>query len=117
MGPLGVSRCVATVIRPENGLVGQALESCVDITYFYLGEHALTTAVLLSASHPGAMSPALPGMKPLAGHAGIFEAPGDGNEMAARRIPGAWLVVEENDEIGLRVPVELLEHLRATIHL
>jgi hypothetical protein len=56
-------------------------------------------------------------MKPLAGHLGIFEAPGDGNEMAARRIPGAWLVVEENDGIGLRVPLALLEHLRASVHV
>jgi hypothetical protein len=107
---------VATVIRPEKGLIGQALMSCVDITYFYLGEHALTAAVLLDASHPGATPPPLPGMKPLAGHPGIFEAP-DSNEMAARRIPGAWLVVEEEDDIGLKVPVELLESLRATIRL
>ena len=107
---------VATVIRPEKGLVGQALMSCVDITYFYLAEHALTAAVLLNASHPGATPPPLPDMKPLAGHPGIFEAP-DSQEMAARRIPGAWLVVEENDGIGLRVPVELLESLRATIRL
>ena len=107
---------VATVIRPAEGLIGQALMSCVDITYFYLGEHALTAAVLLNASHPGATPPPLPGMEPLTGHPGIFEAP-DSQEMAARRIPGAWLVVEENDGIGLRVPVELLEHLRATIHL
>jgi hypothetical protein len=108
---------VATVIRPEKGLVGQALLSCVDITYFYLGEYALDAAVLLNASHPGAAPPPLPGMKPLAGHPGIFEAPSSDGEMAARRIPGAWLVVEENDDIGLRVPVELLEHLLATIHL
>lgn len=108
---------VATVIRPERGLVGRALESCVDITYFYLGEHALTAAVLLDASHPGATPPPLPGMNPLAGHPGIFEAPGSEGERAARRVAGAWIVVEEEDGIGLRVPVELLEHLRATIHL
>lgn len=107
---------VATVIRPEKGLIGQALMSCVDTTYFYLDEHALTAAVLLNASHPGATPPPLPGMKPLAGHPGIFAAP-DSQEMAARRIPGAWLVVEENDGTGLRVPVELLESLRATIRL
>lgn len=107
---------VATVIRPEEGLVGQALMSCVDITYFYLEEHALTAAVLLNASHPGATPPPLPGMKSLAGHPGIFEAP-DSQEMAARRIHGAWLVVQENDGIGLSVPVELLESLRATIRL
>jgi hypothetical protein len=108
---------VATVITPEKGFVGQALLSCVDITYFYLGEHALDSAVLLDASHPGATPPPLPGMKRLAGHAGIFEAPGDGSQMVARRIPGAWLVVEENDDIGLRVPVKMLENLRATVHL
>jgi hypothetical protein len=107
---------VATVIRPETGLVGQALMSCVDITYFYRAEYALTAAVLLNASHPGITPPPLPAMKPLAGHPGIFEAP-DSNEMAARRIPGAWLVVEEEDRIGLRVPVELLEDLRATMRL
>lgn len=107
---------VATVIRPETGLVGHALMSCVDTTYFYLEEHALTAAVLLNASHPGATPPPLPGMKPLVGHPGIFAAP-DSQEMAARRIPGAWLVVQENDGIGLRVPVELLESLRATIRL
>jgi hypothetical protein len=108
---------VATVIRPEKGLVGQALLSCVDITYFYLGEHALDAAVLLNASHPGATPPPLPGMKPLAGHPGIFEAPGSSGRKAARRILGAWLVVEEVDGIGLGVPVVLLEHLRATVHL
>jgi hypothetical protein len=107
---------VATVIRPERGLVGQALMSCVDTTYFYLEEHALTAAVLLNASHPGATPPPLPGMKPLAGHPGIFATP-DSQEMAARRIPGAWLVVQEDDGIGLRVPVEPLESLRATIRL
>ncbi len=107
---------VVTVIRPEKALVGQALLSCVDVTYFYLGEHALDAAVLLDASHPGATPPPLPDMKPLAGHPGMFEAP-DSQEMVARRIPGAWLVVEENDGIGLRVPMELLEDLRATIRL
>jgi hypothetical protein len=106
----------ATVIRPESGLVGQALMACVDITYFYLDEYALTAAVLLNAARPGATPPVLPGMKPLAGHPGFFKAP-DESEMAARRIPGAWLVVEEADGIGLRVPVELLEHLQATIKL
>jgi hypothetical protein len=108
---------VATKIRPVKGLIGQAFLSCVNITYFYLGEHALTAAVLLNASHPGARPPRLPGMRPLAGHPGIFEAPGDGNEMAARRIPGAWLVVEEGDRIGLGVSVEILEHLHPTIRL
>lgn len=108
---------VAAKIRPVKGLMGQALLSCVDVTYFYLEEHALDAAVLLNAANPGATPPPLPGMKPLTGYPGIFEAPGSSGEMALRRIPGAWLVVEEADEIGLSVPMELLERLHATIHL
>lgn len=104
-------------IRPYRGLLGRAFLSCVDTIYIYHKEHHLTAAVLLNESHPGATPPPLPDMKPLAGHMGIFETPGAGGERAARRIPGAWLVVEEEDRIGLRVPVELLERLHATIHL
>ena len=108
---------VATQIRPYPGLLGRALLSCVSTVYVYHEEHRLTAAVLLDASHPGATPPPLPAMKPLAGHPGIFEAPGAEGELAARRIPGAWLVVEEEDRIGLGVPVELLEDLRATVNL
>jgi hypothetical protein len=108
---------VATRIMPYRGLLGGGFLSCVDTVYIYEEQHHLTAAVLLDASHPGAAPPPLPGMNPLAGHPGVFEAPGSGGQLAARRIPGAWIVVEEEDRIGLGVPVELLEHLRATIHL
>jgi hypothetical protein len=108
---------VATRIRPYRGLLGGGFLSCVDTVYINHEEHHLTAAVLLNASHPGATPPPLPGMEALAGHPGIFEAPGAEGNRAARRIPGAWLVVEEEDRIGLRVPVELLERLRATIRL
>ncbi len=108
---------VATQIRPYRGLLGGALLSCVSTVYVYHEEHHLTAAMLLNASHPGATPPPLPGMQPLAGHSGIFEAQGASGRMAARRVPGAWLVVEEEDGIGLRLPVELLDDLRATIHL
>lgn len=108
---------VATQIRPYHGLLGRAFLSCVDTVYIYHEEHHLTSAVLLNASHPGATPPPLPGMEPLAGHPGIFEALGASGRVVARRVPGAWLMVEEEDSISLRVPVELLNHLRATIHL
>ncbi len=100
---------VATRIRPHPGLVGRALLSCADTVYIYQEEHRLTSAVLLNASHPGATPPPLAGMKRLAGYPGIFEAPGGEGERVARRIPGAWLVVEEEDGVGLGVPVELLD--------
>ena len=108
---------VATRINPYHGLLGRALLSCADTVFIDREEHHLTTAVLLNASHPGATPARLAGMKPLAGHPGIFEAPGSEGEMAARRIPGAWLVAEEEDDIGLKVPVELLESLHATIRV
>lgn len=108
---------VATRIRAVQGLIGNALLSCVDTRYLYRGEHDLTAAVLLDASHPGVTPPPLPAMKPAAGHPGIFEAPGSSGNIAVRRIPGAWLAVEEADEVGLRVPIELLEQLQATVHL
>jgi len=56
----------------------------------------------------------MPGMKPLAGHPSVFSAPPN---RFARRIHDAWLVVEEEDNIGPRVPLELLKRLRATVHL
>jgi hypothetical protein len=103
--------------RSYRGLLGRAFLSCMDTIYVYHKEHHLTAAVLLNESHPGATPPPLPAVKPLAGHPGIFEAPGAEGELAARRVPGAWLVVEEEDRIGLRVPIELLEDLHATIRL
>jgi hypothetical protein len=111
---VAIEGTVATQIRPFPELLGQAFISCADVIYFYRNEHDLPAAVLLDATHPGAFPPGLPGMKPLTGHPSVFEVPPD---RFARRIRGAWLVVEEEDGIGPSVPVELLEHLRATVHL
>ncbi len=109
-----IERTVATRVSPFPELVGQAFISCAETTYFFRDEHDLPAAVLLDAAHPGSIPPDLPGMKLLPGRPSIFTAP---PSRFARRIRGAWLVVEEEDNIGPRVPVELLEHLRATIHL
>jgi hypothetical protein len=79
---------------------GCLAERCLDTVYVYQEEHHLTAAVLLNAADPGATPPPLPGMKPLQGHPGLFEAPGPSGEMAARRIPGAWLVVGEGTYAG-----------------
>lgn len=85
---------VPTRVRPFPELVGQAFISCTETTYFYNKEHDLPAAVLLDAARPGAVPPGLLGMKPLAGHPSVFTAPPD---MFARRIRGAWLVVQEED--------------------
>jgi hypothetical protein len=108
---------IATRIQPAVGLVGTTYLSCVDYEYFYEEEDRLDSAVLLNAQHPGAEPPPLPAMNPLAGHPGIFTSPGVEGERIARRIPSAWLVVEESDQIGLKIPLALLETLSAEINL
>lgn len=111
---MAIEGTAATRVRPFPELLGQAFISCAETTYFYQDNHDLPAAVLVDAARPGAVPPGLPGMEPLAGHPSVFEAPPD---MFARRVRGAWLVVEEEDNIGPSVPVELLEHLRARVHL
>lgn len=103
---------VAIRIKSFSHLLGQAFISCAETSYLYMKEHELPAAVLIDARHPGTVPTGLPGMKPLAGHPSVFEAPPN---KFARRIRGAWLVVQEEDNIGPRLPVELLEHLRATV--
>lgn len=130
--PRGVCRLVANRVPREfvaangsvvlqarrlPGLLGRAFLACVDTTFIYRNENHLRAAVLLNASDPGATPPPLPGIRPIAGHGKIFEAPGSQGEMVARRIPGGWLVVEESDKIGVAAPIELLQYLTATIHL
>jgi hypothetical protein len=107
---------VATRVRSYPGLVGRAFQSCVDAEYFNSEEQPIHAAVLLDAAHPGVTPGPLPGMKPLVGHPGIFQAPGGSGAMTARRIRGAWLVVEGGGST-LQERLVGLEHLRATVHL
>lgn len=105
---------VAVRVGPVPKLVGNAFISCADVTYIYMNEHNLLASVLLDAAHPSAALPLLPDMVPVHGHPGVFATPPD---RFARRVGNAWLIVQEEDNIGPSVPVELLEHLRATVHL
>jgi hypothetical protein len=116
-GTVAWEGAVATKLGPVPGLLGQALLSCASTVYVHSGGHYITAAILLNASHPGATPPPLPGMKPLPQHPGIFEAQSSAGQTVARRIPGAWLLATEETPTGLAVPTELLENLRATIHL
>jgi hypothetical protein len=121
LGTVAWSGAMATGIRSVPRLLGQAFLSCASTEYIHSGGHYISAAILLDALHPGATPPPLPEMTPLAGHPGVFEVPGSEVSglaawMVARRIPGAWLVVTEETPNGRVVPVELLEHLQATIH-
>jgi hypothetical protein len=108
---------VVTRVHPIHGLVGRALLSCADTEYFSREEESMDAAVLLAAAAPGGLPPELPGMKPLAGHHGIFEAPGFGGEIVARRIHEGWLVVEEGGigGLGIHEATGLLEDLSAIV--
>lgn len=105
---------VALQVRPLPKLLGHAFISCAETTYIYMNEHHLPAAVLLNAAHPGATPSPLPDMTPVPEHPGIFASP---PHKFARRVHGAWLVVQEEDNIGPHVPVELLEHLHVVMNL
>jgi hypothetical protein len=113
---------VATKLRSYISKIGGALVSCAWTEYDVEG-WPLEGAVLLDAARPGSMPPPLPGMKPLAGHPGVFEAPiaspPANGEAVARRIPHAWLVVAfgEQGSVDLRQRLAVLGHLHAKIHL
>lgn len=105
---------VITRVTSYSGLIGQGFLSCASTSYSLDG-WPLLAGMLLSASHPGSPPPPLAAMEPLRGHPGLFKAPGsEGEDLVARRVPGAWLVVSR---AKLKQRLILLEHLRATIHL
>lgn len=106
---------VTAVGRSYSGPLGRPFLSCASAEYFR-EEQPLEAGILLDGSRPGAEPPPLPAMKAVAGHPGIFEAQGMSGEgqMLGRRIPHAWLVVEEGGST-LEERLALLEHLRATV--
>jgi hypothetical protein len=94
-------------------IVGRAFFSCID-TEYYLQNWPLDVAVLLDAQHPGSAPGAIPGMKPVIGEPGVFEAPGDWQgDITALRHANAWLVVAGGS--GATQRLEVLHHLTASI--
>lgn len=116
LGTVAWEGSVATAIGPVGRLLGRAFVSCARTVYVHRGGHYISAAVLLDASHPGATPSPLPGMKPFAGHPGIFETQGSEGSMVARRIACAWVVATEEVN-GLAVPAKLLDDLRVIVHL
>ncbi len=106
---------VVVHIQPYPGLIGDGFLTCASTSY-NLDGWPLLASVLLSASHPGSSPPPLPGMKEVHKHPGIFEAPGPGSQedLLARRIPGAWLVVSRAMR---KQRLRFLEHLRGSVNL
>jgi hypothetical protein len=108
---------VIGVKRSYRNLMGRPFLSCASNEYFH-EELPLKAGILLDALHPGAEPAALPAMKTVAGHLGIFEAQGAAGEgqLLGRRVAHGWLVVEEVGST-LDQRINLLEHLYAKINL
>ena len=96
-----------------SGLIGRPFLSCVD-TQFELNDSPLDAGVVLDATHPGTAPAAMPDMKPLPRHSGVFQALGWDGRILGRRTHNAWLVVEGGSSVEQRLSV--LEHLHATVH-
>ncbi len=102
-----------------RGLVGRAFLSCSDTEYVSSdGEASLLTGMLVNAAHPAGEPGPLPDMTPVRGHPSFFEALGEGGEIVAKRIPGAWLVVASGPftkaTVSIRQRVALLVLLHGT---
>lgn len=103
---------VMTTVRSHPDVRGREFVDCARVSYLLAG-WPLKANLLLDAAHPGATPSQLPEIRALAGHPGVFVAPGVEGEMLVRLIPGAWLSVGEGEDVSQRLL--LLEHLRAAI--
>jgi hypothetical protein len=110
------SGAVVKRLRPARGLFGEAFASCASEIYLSATHASLAVAILTDAARPGSIPGPLPGMRPIADRSGTFEADGPGGELVARRLPGAWLVVQEGIS-GLREALTLLSDIQVTIKL
>lgn len=106
---------VVNEVEPHADVLGREFLDCAHSYYLLNQSWPLDAYVLLDAAHPGVTPAPLPGMRPLAGHRGVFIGPGPDNGELARPIPGAWLVVTAGEGISRRLM--LLKHLHATLHL
>jgi hypothetical protein len=108
------SGAVVKSLAPIRGLFGRALASCASGSYLSQVHTLLAVAVLTDAARPGSTPGPLPGMTAIAGRSGVFEADGPGAELVARRISGAWLVVQEGGS-GLQEALTLLGHVQGAV--
>lgn len=108
-----IESLVVTNIASHDGLIGRAFLSCAS-TRYNDGGQVFTAVIFVDADNPGVTPGVLPATKSLLGHRGIFVAPGQETNIVARRIPHGWLVVGGPD---LGEKLNLLEHLRAMIHI
>ena len=109
---------VMTTVPSYTNSLGRPFISCANTEYVY-GRASIHAAILLDAAHAGNAPAALPGMRPLRGHPGIFSAPGAEGRLLARRVPHAWLAVEGGGRgsSGSAARLAVLDHLLATVRV
>ena len=103
---------VAASVHPFPGaIVGEGVMPCIETRYLLAGE-PLRALILLNAADPSAPAGALPNFKPVPDEKGFYT---EGGALTATRTGNDWLVVGQGSSQKQRLNV--LRHLRATIHL
>jgi len=119
-GVLALGGIVMQRLASYPVLLGRPYIVCASTIYRY-GQKELKASVLLDARQPGRAPAALPGMRPVRGWPGAFQAPGAEGKLFARRVGVAWLVVSGGQSpVGGGQPatrLTLLEHLQPTVRL
>jgi len=111
---------VVAVIRPVVSTPLPPYVTCAETTYSIPSPEGtaeeLSAFVVLDAGDPGATPDAMAALEPMLGVARVFQSrvPPSG-EVVARRIPGAWLLVEGGANTEQRV--RLLDRLSASVHM
>jgi hypothetical protein len=105
---------VLSRFRSPTGLASGSFQSCASTEYVLHGQ-ILEAAVLLDGERPGSTPAAIPGIAPLPGHAGVVQSRVAAQEFVARRVRGAWLLVEGGSDLQQRLAV--LAHLHAAVRL
>lgn len=104
---------VVTALKPQLDIFGGGFISCARAEY-KVGGGTVVAVVLVDARMPGVRPPGLPGMRPVPGHAGVFDSPGLEGQVLARRIKGGWLVVEGHT---LKQREEIFDQVEGTVHV
>lgn len=109
------SGSVMTQAVPHPDVRGREFVDCMHSVYMDGNGHPIEANILLDAAHPGATPAALPGMKALRGHPGIYVGPGPADQELARRARGAWLLVGEGESVDNRLA--FLEHAHVMLRM
>ena len=115
---------VAAKLRPyPTPIYGRAFLSCIDTEYFPAGCHGgecgLRASILLDAAKPNTATPApIPGLTAIPGLPGITNTAANYGfeQLSARKIGNAWLVVTGGGLHAEHARIELLRHLTPTVH-